>query len=238
MQERIPNRHRTGPEMLRRTSRWQKVLEEGLRLQTKRRFGEAERHYRSVLKDNPEHAGALELMGTLAIEAGDPSQAERYFRRAVKFEPDHPLFLNNLGNVLCETEQFEKAIPHLERACRIAPQLSEPHCNLARVYRNLGLTDRAFSCIETARKINRDYPLSILTFAEILTDLGQPDEATRYFRQVISLGVMLPRSLAYGSAQVRSRRPGNRSHRKTACQRAFVERREVAAASRCRQDLR
>ncbi len=148
-----------------------------------------------MLKDNPEHAGALELMGTLAIEAGDPSQAERYFRRAVKFEPDHPLFLNNLGNVLCETEQFEKAIPHLERATRLAPQLSEPHCNLARVYRNLGLTDRAFTCIETARKINRDYPLSILTFAEILTDLGRPDEATRYFRQVISLGVMLPRSL-------------------------------------------
>ena len=73
-----------------------RTLQAGIDLQRDGKFLEAERLYQTVLRAQPRNADALNLMGTLAIEANDSETALDYFQKALRREPRNPVFLNNL----------------------------------------------------------------------------------------------------------------------------------------------
>ncbi|TIP97323.1 MAG: tetratricopeptide repeat protein, partial [Mesorhizobium sp.] len=74
------------------------TLQRGIDLQRRKRFREAEFCYQTVLPRQPKNAMALNLMGTLAIEAQQNETAIDFMKRAVKLEPGNAIFRNNLGN--------------------------------------------------------------------------------------------------------------------------------------------
>src|SRR4051794_20351912 len=72
----------------------QETLQRGIDLQRRGRFREAEFCYQTVLRRQPKNAMALNLMGTLAIEAQQNETAIDYMKRAVKLEPGNSIFRN------------------------------------------------------------------------------------------------------------------------------------------------
>ncbi|HSP80241.1 MAG TPA: tetratricopeptide repeat protein, partial [Myxococcaceae bacterium] len=78
---------------------------------------------RSVLKLQPDHAEALNFIGSLlAQRGGDHDEAERLVRRALALRPDTGAFLDSLGWISFQRGDYPRAAELLERAARLEPE--------------------------------------------------------------------------------------------------------------------
>lgn len=85
------------------------------------RLGEAEAGYRQALALEPNNADALNLLGVLALQAGNAQAAAEFTGRAVNSKPDNPEYRANLGAALMAMNQIEPARQHLETALKQKP---------------------------------------------------------------------------------------------------------------------
>lgn len=173
----------------------ERLLRQGLQLQQRGDFRQAERHYQAILQRAPSQPDALHLMGTLALEAGETRIAIDYMRRAVKSRPRDPFMQHNLGNALVRDNGMEEGIPHLRKALELKPDLIDAMCNLGRAYRLMSKAEQGLPFLERAYGLNPRHPLACVTLAESLLDLGRLAEAERYFTEAIERQVSLPRAL-------------------------------------------
>lgn len=163
-------------------------LKAGVALQQNRRFAEAEYQYQSVLRRNPRHPDALNLMGTLALEARQPAQAIAYFEKALKALPRQAGYLNNLGTALMAARDYPAAAQQFQRALIYEPGLVDALCNLARVQKLLNQSDAALASYEKALALAPKLDKAALGLADVRRDRGEMAEATDLYRQVIARG--------------------------------------------------
>ena len=64
------------------------------------RFRDAQAVYAEIIEEDPEHADALNLLGTVLAQQGRPKQAVGFMRRATQADPEVPNYYCNLGVVL------------------------------------------------------------------------------------------------------------------------------------------
>ncbi len=169
------------------TQRQSALIEQGIALQNQRRFVDAERLYQSVLRENPQHPDALNLMGVLAIEAGQNKIAFDYHSKAVALEPGIAMYRNNLGNTLIICSRSEEAVPHLRKAVQIDPRYAEAWCNLGKAFRMLGDTEEAAKNFSRALAIDPAFVRAKTGMAEIASETGLFEEAMAQFQNILSL---------------------------------------------------
>lgn len=161
------------------------LLQKGIELQRQRKFLEAERCYQLVLRDNPRNPDALNLLGTLALEAKRPDQAEKLFRAALEQLPNQSGYLNHLGIALTGLRRFDEAESVLNRVLTLDPNSVDALCNLGHVSRVLNQAERAVTCYERAVSLAPALPKALLGLADVLVDAGDMDRATLLYRSVI-----------------------------------------------------
>jgi len=162
------------------------LLQRGSVLHGQGKVKEAEYCYQLVLRDNPEHPDALNLLATLAVEAGQFTTAIELFQKVVKIVPKNLVYRNNLANCYIRSNRPEQALPQLRKILASNPKMSEALYNLARAYRSMGNGRQAE---QTYQRMLSFEPESILVrtgLGEVLTDLGRMEEATGVFRAVIA----------------------------------------------------
>lgn len=172
-----------------------KTLQQGIDLQREHKFQEAEFRYQLVLRDNPNHPDANNLMGTLAVEADALDIAKEYFQKALKAQPKNPVYRNNLGNLYVSAGEPGNAIPHLRKAIGLQPGFIEPIVNLARAYKKLGRANLAYDFFKRAVKLQPEHPLALFEYGEVLTNLGKMKQAVKVFKECIKHGVSVVESL-------------------------------------------
>lgn len=96
-------------------------LKQGLALQKSGNRREAQSVYRRVLQQNPLHAMALHLAGTVAGQLGCPYEAVELLRKSVAVNPADPMAWNNLANALQDIDATEAAIAAVDEALAKAP---------------------------------------------------------------------------------------------------------------------
>ena len=96
--------------------------------------GAAERR-RAILRDQPENAPALNLLGVLIVGEGEAEAGLELIRSAVSLEPTNPEFLVNLGHALTAADQLTEAVETLTEATRVPGSPSQAFLALARVCR-------------------------------------------------------------------------------------------------------
>jgi tetratricopeptide (TPR) repeat protein len=74
---------------------------------------------------------------------------------------------------------YAAAIDYYERAIAADPQATTAHLWLAQAWRELGFFDRAAAAADRCLDIDPNYPVCIITRAEIATMQGSYDEAWR-----------------------------------------------------------
>src|SRR6185295_7203841 len=99
---------------------------------------------------------ALNLLGVLAMEAGNHDAAFDFLTRAPEARPKDPAVLNNYGNALSLVRPFEEAAEHLERAVAINPTMADSCRNLGRDLNSSGQPLRAIQCFERLQKLRPD----------------------------------------------------------------------------------
>ena len=92
------------------------LLAEAAQARASGRLDIAEARFRAVLKEAPDHAGALNALGALALGRNDPAEAADLFSRAVAAEPQATALWVNLAKakrLLCDDEGERESLDRL-----------------------------------------------------------------------------------------------------------------------------
>ncbi len=161
------------------------ALEQGVRAQRAGDFERAEFRYQSILRDHPKHPDALNLMGTIALEAKKPDVASVYFRKAVKQHARNPIFLYNLGSAQLQMRKPQLAIETLRKVSMIKPNFVKTWVLLGRAEAALGRHEAALAAFDHAVGLNSDDLTVAVERAEVLVNLGRMTDAADVFRVAI-----------------------------------------------------
>jgi predicted O-linked N-acetylglucosamine transferase (SPINDLY family) len=149
------------------------------------RLAEAERNYRQVLAQQPNHADALHLLGVLAAQTGRLDAALDLIRRAIAICSTNAFYYSNLGKTLKDSGQLDQAIASYRQAIRLKPDYAEAHNNLGNALKNKGQLDEAIAAFRQAIRFKPDLTEAHYNLGNALKDNGQLDEAIAAYCQAI-----------------------------------------------------
>jgi tetratricopeptide (TPR) repeat protein len=163
------------------------VLAEGIRAHRAGRLGEAERRYREVLADAPQHPDALNLLGVIASHAGQHGDAARLISEAIRLGGEQGLYLSNLGNALRGLNRLDEAVTAYRQALAKAPQLVDAYYNLGTVLSMQGQFDRAIDCFDKALALRPDLAPAWSERGVALWRTGRGDAAAASYERAIAV---------------------------------------------------
>jgi tetratricopeptide (TPR) repeat protein len=143
--------------------------------------------YKKILKDDPEHADALHLLGVISYQTDNNQRAVEYIERAITKNPSASFYHNNLGNALMNLNELDKAIQCFKEALRLNPDNVEACNNLGNAFRKMGSREKALEHYTKAIDIKPDYIGAINNLANLLKEQGKIEEAITHYRMAIKL---------------------------------------------------
>ena len=139
---------------------------------------DAEQFLRAVLRAQPRHVAALNVLGIVLTQQREFSEAETYLRRAVRENPRSDATLYNYGLVLKALKRPAEAIERFSAALAINPAVAETWNNRGTAFNDLGRHDEAI-VINADHVWSRDHiplrcsALPLQNLCELLRDSGQ-----------------------------------------------------------------
>jgi tetratricopeptide (TPR) repeat protein len=165
----------------------QQQLKSGISHHQAGRLAEAERIYRQVLAQHPDHADALNLLGVLVGQAGRRDAAVELIRRAIRIKPDYAEAHGNLGIALKDKGQLDEAIAAYRHAIALRPNYTEAYYNLGNALKGKGQLDEAIAAYRQAIALRPNFPEAHCNLGIALKDKGRFDEAIAAYRRAIAL---------------------------------------------------
>jgi predicted O-linked N-acetylglucosamine transferase (SPINDLY family) len=151
------------------------------------RLAEAERIYRQILAQDPNHPEVLKLLGVLAAQVGKSDAGMELIRRAIRLKPDDAEAHNNLGVILRNKGKFAEAVAAYRQAIRLKPDFAEAHNNLGIALVDVGQLDEAMAAYRQAIRLKPEYAKAYNNLGNALKDVGQLDEAIAAQQQAVRL---------------------------------------------------
>ncbi len=148
---------------------------------------QAETLYKEVLRFQPGHVDALQLLATIYAQRGCTAEAVALFEQALVNAPDHMGLLNNYGNALQDLRRHEEAVKAYENALRVSPDHVEALSNRAAALRELDRPEEALASCERALALAPDHASAHCNRGNILRDLSCPAEALQSFDKAIQI---------------------------------------------------
>jgi predicted O-linked N-acetylglucosamine transferase (SPINDLY family) len=153
--------------------------------------------YRQILQQQPNHSGALNLLGVVACQGGDLPQGITYYRRALAAQPDLVGAHQNLALALQMTGQVEQAIAQYRTAIAIEPTNPELHASLGSLLVHQGAIEASVGHYRQALAVQPNNPTARLNLGAVLANLGQVEEAIAHLQQAIALQPNLAQAYFY-----------------------------------------
>ena len=176
------------------------------------KVAEAEIVLRKVLTADAEDAGALHLLGGIALGRGQIAAAEELVRKAIRFSPLTPEFHDNLGAVLLRQGKADEAIAVFRSAIELDAGAATIHNNLGDALKQKGDFEGAAAAFRRAIGLSPDIAEVHSNLGTALRALGRLEEAEESLRRAVelnansamvhgNLGVLLRDMARYGEAQ-------------------------------------
>jgi tetratricopeptide (TPR) repeat protein len=168
------------------------------------RLEEAEKSYRAAIEVEPDSAVALEGLGNIAFERGDPRTAVTWYEKAAAADPRAVNARHRLAIARSELGDVQGAIKALEDALTIdAKNVFALHA-LGGQQQKLGQMKRAEELQLEALRLEPDHLGARFALASIFLDSGRTEEAERELSKLHASGA---EALAeYGFARVEAKR--------------------------------
>lgn len=151
------------------------------------RLTEAERGYRDILLDEPEHPDSLHLLGVIALQTGNLESALALVQRAVALRPDAAACRNNLGQIFERLKRDDEASRCYEEAIELDRSYAEAHNNLGYARARQDRTADAEALYRTAIDLDATYAEPHTNLGNLLKDRGELDAAIACYRRAIEL---------------------------------------------------
>lgn len=138
---------------------------------------EAQARCRRILAVRPRHTEALNLLGTLLLQQGQPALAEQMVRQAIHSALGNATAYANLGATLVAQHRHEEAITAFSQAIRLRADDADVHIQLGDALRELNRLPEAVAAWQQASAWHPSDPELHYRLGVALAELGQPDEA-------------------------------------------------------------
>jgi len=140
----------------------------------------------SVLKREPEHAGAHHLLGVFHKTEGNLDAAETHLRRAVALDGFAWHYHASLGNLLDERHDWEGAVTSYSRAAQYNPSNHKVRYNLAVTLGRLGRTREAADRWREMLALVPGSAVARFQLGNACYALGEYEEAARSYEAVLA----------------------------------------------------
>ena len=159
-------------------------------------LAEAERVLRGVLSSAPQHAQALQGLGTVLLLQSRNSEAVMALRAALLQQPDDAALRVDLAQALRGIGQFEEAATHFDRACGLAPG-NRAYALVALLHRGTwldeqGRAEEAMACFERAIVEHPNSADAWAALGTVLAFLKTPEEAEPKLQRALQLDPARP----------------------------------------------
>ena len=158
-------------------------FDEALRLHQQGRLDEAELAYRQLLCEQPDHAGALHLLGVVHHQRDEYETALDLIGRAIAINPNKAVYHNNYGAAILLLGRYNEALASFRRSLSIRPGYADALANLAMVQASLGQDDDAMANYRKALALEPQHRDARRRLAAVLQGLGRHREALALFGQ-------------------------------------------------------
>ncbi len=148
---------------------------------------DAERLLKTVLRAQPRHLAALNLLGIILTQLGQFTEAEIYLRRALRENPRSDATLYNYGIVLKALNRPEEALDRFSAALAINSGIAETWNNRGTVLNDLGRHQDAIADFERAIGLNVRYADAYCNKGRSLANLKRFAEALSAFDAALAL---------------------------------------------------
>jgi tetratricopeptide (TPR) repeat protein len=121
------------------------------------RLPQAEACYRKILAAEPDNVNALNLLGVLARQAGEPSVAVDLIGKAIALNGSVAELHSNRGNALMDLGRTAEAEASYRRAVALKPDYAAAHNNLGNILQGRGEHQQAEVCYRRALALEPRY---------------------------------------------------------------------------------
>lgn len=162
-------------------------FDEALQCHRAGKLAEAHALYHKILEQNPLHADSLNLLGLIAMRAGDNATAVDLIGKAISIREDAPPFHFNIAAAYINQSKLPEAARHYERAIALNPDYAEALSNLGYVYIQQKKYDQAIERLNKAIDLNPNYAHARNNLGIALKEQGKFDEAIPCFEKALQL---------------------------------------------------
>ena len=148
---------------------------------------QAESLGRSILKSQPDHAGALVLVGIIFAQTRRSEEAAQLLGLAAARLPNDPSVHNNYGNVLRDLGRHVSALTSYERALALKPDYVEAHYNRALVLQDLRRFEDAIVGYDRTLAFVPGHASAHNNRGAALQELGRCEAAVASYDQAIAV---------------------------------------------------
>jgi Tfp pilus assembly protein PilF len=135
----------------------QAKFEQALALHRQGKLADAERIYREVLQQQPNHFAALHMLGVIALQARQTERAVELIGKAIALKPDYAEAYSNRGNALQDLKRPADALASYDKAIALKPDYAEAYNNRGNALRDLKRPEHALASYDKAIALKPDY---------------------------------------------------------------------------------
>ena len=162
------------------------LVEQGLALHLQGQLTKAQAIYEHVLKIQPDHFDALQLLGTLLLDTKQFAQALDLLTSALQINPNHAASYSNRGNALLGLQRFKEAITSFDGAIHLNPDLAQAYSNRSNALQALQRFNEALVSCDQAIRLKPDYAEAYSNRGNALQALQRVEDAIASFDSAIS----------------------------------------------------
>jgi protein O-GlcNAc transferase len=152
-----------------------------------RNFRDAEHLFKDVLRAQPKHVAALNLLGAVLMQTGRFAEAEVYLQAALEEYPKSDATLYNCGLVLKALGRPVEALDRFNQALALNPNAFETWNNRGTVLNDLKRYDEAIGDFDKAIALNPRYAEALCNKGKSLDVLQRSAEALAIFEKASAL---------------------------------------------------
>jgi tetratricopeptide (TPR) repeat protein len=148
----------------------------------------AKRLYQAILVEQPNHIEALNNLGVIAMREGNTDEALFFFNKVLQYKKDYGKAYNNIGLLMMKEGRKGLAEEYFRKSIELGKDSIEPSLNLAALLRADKRYEEASRALVGLISANVRNKSLFLSYALIKDEMGQYEEATKYYRLYLREG--------------------------------------------------
>ena len=133
------------------------LIQQALSYDQKGQLDDAQKIYEQILKLNPKHFDALQLIAIVFLEKRKFKEALVFFESVLVINPNFAETYNNRGIALKELKRLDEALISYDKAIQLKPDYAEAYNNLGNALKELKRLDGALVSYDKAIQLKPDY---------------------------------------------------------------------------------